>query len=486
MADLHVLSVASEIYPLVKTGGLADVAGALPAAMGRAGVLMRTLTPGYPGVMAKLETAETVREYDSLFHGPARILRARAAELELYVLEAPHLYGRPGNPYIDPATGADYADNADRFAALARVAAHLGVSDLGDFQPDVVHVHDWQGALAPAYLAYDGGRRPRTMLTIHNLAFQGVFPAATREAIGLPPHAMDIVGGVEYFGGVSYLKAGLQFADKITTVSPTYAEEILTPEFGMAMDGLLRKRAADLVGIVNGIDEKVWDPAADSAIAQAFNAPRIALRARNKTVLQRRMGIAETPDAPLFGVISRLTSQKGLDLILAALPTLVEHGAQLALLGSGERVLETGYVAAARAHPMQIAARIGYDEGLAHLIQAGVDFLLVPSRFEPCGLTQLCALRYGAVPIVTRVGGLADTIIDANAAAMTAGVATGLLFSPPDLEALEHALRRAFALYRDADGMRRLRLNGLKADVSWDAPAARYIETYRAALAEAE
>ena len=297
---------------------------------------------------------------------------------------------------------------------------------------------------------------------------------------------MDIVGGVEYFGGISYLKAGLQFADKITTVSPTYAEEILTPELGMAMDGLLRKRAADLVGIVNGIDEKVWDPTADPAIAQAFNAPRIALRARNKTVLQRRMGIAETPDAPLFGVISRLTSQKGLDLVLAALPTLVERGAQLALLGSGERVLETGYVAAARAHPMQIAARIGYDEGLAHLIQAGVDFLLVPSRFEPCGLTQLCALRYGAVPIVTRVGGLADTIIDANAAAMNAGVATGLLFSPPDLESLEHALGRAFALYRDADAMRRLRLNGLKSDVSWDAPAARYIETYRAALAEAE
>ncbi len=297
---------------------------------------------------------------------------------------------------------------------------------------------------------------------------------------------MDIVNGVEYFGGVSYLKAGLQFADKITTVSPTYAEEILTPELGMAMDGLLRKRAADLVGIVNGIDEKVWDPAADPAIAQAFNAPRIALRARNKTVLQRRMGIAETPDAPLFGVISRLTSQKGLDLVLEALPRLVEHGAQLALLGSGERILETGYVAAARAHPMQIAARIGYDEGLAHLIQAGVDFLLVPSRFEPCGLTQLCALRYGAVPIVARVGGLADTIIDANAAAIAAGVATGILFSPPDLESLEHALGRAFALYRDADAMRRLRLNGLKADVSWDAPAARYIETYRAALAEAQ
>ena len=483
MAQLNVLSVASEIYPLIKTGGLADVAGALPAAMAKAGALMRTLVPGYPNVMAKLETAETVRDYGDLFGGRARVLFARAGELELYALDAPHLYSRPGNPYLD-ATGKDYADNDVRFAALARVGADLAKSDLGDFRADVVHVHDWQGALTPAYLHYDRGRRPRTVLTIHNLAFQGHYPAATRARIGLPQHAMGI-DGVEYFGGVGYLKAGLRFADKITTVSPTYAHEIMTPEFGMALDGLLRTRAKDLVGIVNGIDDHVWDPAADPAIAQAFNAPRIALRARNKTVLQRRMGMAETPDVPLFGVVSRLTSQKGLDLVLDGLPSLIARGAQLALLGSGEKILEAGYVAAAHAHPMQIGCRIGYDEGLAHLIQAGVDFLLVPSRFEPCGLTQLCALRYGAVPLVARVGGLADTIIDANTAAMTAGVATGIQFAPPELDAYTEALERAFALYRDEDAMRRVRLNGMKADVSWTGPAARYIETYKAAISAA-
>ena len=483
MPELNALSVASEVYPLIKTGGLADVAGALPAAMAKAGALMRTLVPGYPNVMAKLETAETVREYAEFFGGPARVLFARAGGLELYALDAPHLYDRRGNPYLD-AAGKDYADNAERFAALARVGADLGKSDLGDFRPDVVHVHDWQGALTPALLHYDGGPRPRTVVTIHNLAFQGHFPAATRERLGLPAHAMAI-DGVEYFGGVGYLKAGLQFADKITTVSPTYAHEIMTPEFGMALDGLLRARAKDVIGIVNGIDDHVWDPAADPAIAQSFNAPRIALRSRNKTVLQRRLGMAETSDAPLFGVVSRLTSQKGLDLVLDALPLLIERGAQLALLGSGETALEAGFVAAARAHPMQIGCRIGYDEGLAHLIQAGADFLLVPSRFEPCGLTQLCALRYGAVPLVARVGGLADTIIDANVAAMNAGVATGIQFQPPETGPFIEALDRAFNLYRDEDAMRRVRLNGMKADVSWTVPAARYVETYRLALAEA-
>ena len=483
MRELHALSVASEVYPLIKTGGLADVAGALPSALAKAGALMRTLVPGYPSVMAKLETAETVREYAELFGGSARVLFARAGDLELYALDAPHLYNRAGNPYLDPA-GKDYADNAERFAALARVGADLGKSDLGDFRPDVVHVHDWQGALTPAFLHYDGGQRPRTVVTIHNLAFQGHFPATTRERLGLPAHAMGI-DGVEYFGGVGYLKAGLRFADKITTVSPTYAHEIMSPEFGMALDGLLRSRAKDVIGIVNGIDDRVWDPAADPAIAQSFNAPRIALRARNKTVLQRRLGMAETANAPLFGVVSRLTSQKGLDLVLDALPLLIERGAQLALLGSGERALEAGYVAAARTHPMQIGCRIGYDEGLAHLVQAGADFLLVPSRFEPCGLTQLCALRYGAVPLVARVGGLADTIIDANVAAMNAGVATGIQFQPPETGPFIDALERAFALYRDEDAMRRIRLNGMKADVSWTIPAARYVETYRAALAEA-
>jgi len=483
MREIAVLSVASEIFPLIKTGGLADVVGALPAALTHEQVAVSTLLPGYPTVMAKLETAEPARDYANLFGGAARVLAGRAAKLDLFVVDAPHLYARPGNPYLD-ADGKDYADNAERFAALARVGADVAKDGLGPFQPAALHAHDWQAALAPAFLHYDGGRRPPTVVTIHNIAFQGHFYQSTLAALGLPDHAMSI-DGVEYFGGIGFLKAGLQFADKITTVSPTYAEEILTPEFGMALDGLLRKRAKDVVGIVNGVDEAIWNPARDPAIPQPFNALRLDLRSRNKDALQRRLKIAESPEAPLFGVISRLTSQKGLDLVVDVVPFLVEQGAQLALLGSGDKSLEAAFTLAAAEHPARVGCQLGYDETLAHLIQAGSDFLLVPSRFEPCGLTQLCALRYGAPPIVSRVGGLADTVIDANAAALTAGVATGLQFSPPTAPALRHAVERALALYGNPRALRRTRLNGLRADVSWRSSAKQYADLYRSLLEDA-
>ena len=340
------------------------------------------------------------------------MLAARAAGLDVFVLDAPHLFDRPGNPYLGP-DGRDWGDNAQRFAALARVGADLAKGAVPGFAPDVVHAHDWQGALTPAYLHYDGGGRPATIFTIHNIAFQGHYPAATLAAIGLPARAMSI-DGVEYFDGVGYLKAGLQFADRITTVSPTYAREIMTPEFGMALDGLLRLRAEDVEGIVNGIDDTVWNPATDPELVVNYSALRIDMRARNKAALQQRLGLAVAAAPPLFGVVSRLTLQKGLDLLLAEVPELVGQGAQLAVLGSGDKALEEGFVAAARDHPGVVGCMIGYDEGLSHLMQAGIDFIVVPSRFEPCGLTQLYALRYGATPIVARVGGLADTVIDAN------------------------------------------------------------------------
>ncbi len=478
MSEVKVLSVASEIFPLVKTGGLADVAGALPGALKREGVEMRTLVPAYPALKGKLADAAIAHEYDDLFGGPARVLAGKAADLDLFALDAPHLYERPGNPYLGP-DGLDWPDNAQRFAALARVGADIGRGAIAGFQPHVIHAHDWQAALAPAYLHFQDGPGPGTAITIHNLAFQGHFPISIFGELGLPDRALSI-DGVEYFGGVGYLKAGLQLADRITTVSPTYAREIMTSEFGMALDGLLRARAPVVQGIRNGIDDSIWNPATDPDVAQNYTALRIDMRVRNKTALQSRMGLTAGVDRPLFGVVSRLSSQKGLDLLLQALPGLISKGAQLALLGSGELALESGFAAAAAAGKGSVGCVFGYEEKLAHLIQAGADFILVPSRFEPCGLTQLCALRYGALPIVSRVGGLADTVIDANEAATAAGVATGFQFSPPSVGALSYALDRALEMMGDPATMRRLRLNGMRADVSWRAPAQRYAALYRA------
>jgi starch synthase len=477
MTRLKLLSVASEIFPLVKTGGLADVVGALPGALSREYVQAATLAPGYPGLLAKLDSAEPVHRYEELFGGTARVLAAKAGDLDLFVLDAPHLFERLGNIYLGP-DGLDWPDNAQRFAALARVGADIGKGAVTNFDPDVVHAHDWQAALTPAYLHYDGARGPATVVTIHNLAFQGHFPAELLGPLGLPPESFNI-DGVEYFGGISFLKAGLQFADRITTVSPTYAREIMTPISGMALDGLLRKRADVVEGIVNGIDVDVWNPENDAHLPHPYNALRLDARARNKTALQRRMDLEPRGDAPLFGVVTRISSQKGLDLVLDALPALLAAGGQLALLGSGDPVLQNAFAEAARTHPGAVGCVFLYDEEIAHLTQAGSDFILVPSRFEPCGLTQLCALRYGAIPIVARVGGLADTVIDANEAALTAGVATGLQFAPPAPDPFTSALERAGRLYRDSATMRRLRLNGMHADVSWRLPAKRYAALYR-------
>jgi starch synthase len=477
MSALKVLSVASEIFPLVKTGGLADVIGALPAALARENVEIRTLIPGYPGVMAKLAGAQPTHAYDDLFGGAARVLGGAAAGLNLFAIDAPHLYERPGNPYLGP-DGLNWPDNARRFAALARVAADIGLGVIDAFRPQVVHAHDWQAALAPAYMHYADRPRPGTAITVHNMAFQGQFAIWTFGELGLPAHALTI-DGVEYYGGVGYLKAGLRLSDRITTVSPTYAREIMTPEFGMGLDGLLRTRAAVVQGIVNGIDDTVWNPATDAALAQTFSAIRIDMRVRNKTALQTKLGLTPSADRPLFGVISRLSDQKGLDLLLQALPGLIARGGQLALLGSGEPSLESGFAVAAATQPDSVSCVLGYDEWLAHLIQAGSDFIVVPSRFEPCGLTQLCALRYGAPPIVARVGGLADTVIDANEAATAAGVATGVQFYPPSVDSLTYALNRALDIARDPATSRRLRLNGMRADVSWRGPAKRYAALYR-------
>lgn len=479
---MDALSVASEIYPLIKTGGLADVAGALPGALAGEGVRLRSLVPGYPGVLDKLGEPQPVHAFARLFGGPARLLEARVAGLELFVIDAPHLYQRSGNPYTDPS-GRDWADNAHRFAALGQVAARLGQGLLPGFAPEVIHAHDWQAGLAPAYLHFSGKPRPATVMTVHNLAFQGVFPATLLSSLGLPARALSI-DGVEYFGGIGYLKAGLQLADRITTVSPTYALEIRTPEAGMGLDGLLRARSARVSGILNGIDEDVWNPETDEHLAARFGRRTVKRRHTNKRALQQRFGLAEEPGSMLFGVISRLSWQKGLDLLLSALPSLFEHGAQLVVLGAGDAELEHGFERAAARWPGRLGLQIGYDEPLAHLIQGGSDALLVPSRFEPCGLTQLCAMRYGAVPVVARVGGLNDTIVDGNEVALAAGVATGFQFAPVTSEPLEMAIRRAYAAWSQPSLWRQVQANGMRLKLGWERPAARYAELYREAAAE--
>jgi len=480
---VRVLSVTSELYPLIKTGGLADVAGALPGALAAQGVEVRTLLPGYPAVLAGLQAAGEVAPLGEAFGGPARLLAGRsAAGQDLLVLDAPHLYARPGNPYLGP-DGRDWPDNFRRYGLLSRVAAEIGLGRHGGWRADLVHCHDWQAGLAPAYLAFETGARPGTVLTVHNLAFQGLFDPACIGELGLPPAGFQ-VEGYEAWGRVGFLKAGLYYADRLTTVSPTYAQEIQTEAEGMGLHGLLRSRADDLVGIVNGIDDTVWDPATDPHLAAAYDAQDLAGRAANRVAVQARLGLAADESALLCAVVSRLTAQKGLDLLLAALPTLLHHGGQLALLGSGDPALEAGFRAAAATHPGRVGCLFGYDEPLSHLLQGGADAILVPSRFEPCGLTQLYGLRYGAIPVVARVGGLADTVIDANEAALADGVATGVLFGPVTAAGLGFALTRAAALKAQAETWRRLQTRAMTRAVSWQRPAERYHALYRELVAK--
>lgn len=480
MTSLNVLSVTSEVFPIIKTGGLADVAGALPSALAQEGVRVVTLIPGYPAVLKALQGAKILHEYPSFFGGAARLLSGTGADLDLFVIDAPHLFERPGSPYL-ASNGRDWPDNARRFAALARAAADIGQGLVPAFVPDIIHAHDWQAGLVPAYLRLVAGPRPATVITIHNIAFQGIFPADLLFELGLPA-SMFTVDGVEYYGQIGFLKAGLQLADRITTVSPTYAKEIQTPEGGMALDGLLRSRASIVSGILNGIDDQVWDPATDAHLSRAYDSESLDARAANKRALQERLGLKPDPDAMLFGVVSRLSEQKGLDLVLASLSRLLSGGAQLALLGAGDTTLEDSFQSAQIVYPGQVGCFFGYDEVLAHQIQGGSDALLVPSRFEPCGLTQLCAMRYGSIPVVSRVGGLADTIVDANEMAIATGAGTGFQFSPVTLGSAIDAFERAKRLWRDKDAWRRLQVNGMKADVSWHRPAKQYAELYRSCV----
>ncbi|HWV20420.1 MAG TPA: glycogen synthase GlgA [Devosia sp.] len=472
---MEVLSVASEVYPLIKTGGLADVAGALPAALAKNGVSMRTLVPGYPAVMAKLGQSREVYYFSDLFGVTGRLIAGRAEGLDMIVLDAPALYDRPGNPYMGP-DGWDWPDNWKRFAALSWVAAELGLGLVEGYRPQVIHAHDWQAGLVAAYVKYGPSATLKTVITVHNMAFQGTFGADIFAQLRLPPHAFSMQG-VEYFGGVGYLKAGVECADVVTTVSPTYSAEIRTPSFGMGLDGLLNNRSGTVFGVLNGIDMDAWNPATDHNLSSTYTANSLGSRSTNKAAVQEAFGL-EPSSGPLFAVVSRLTWQKGIDLLVNCIDMMVDAGAQLAVLGSGEAELENAVRGAAMRHPGRVGLVTGYNEQLSHLVQGGADVMMVPSRFEPCGLTQLYALRYGCIPLVSRVGGLNDTVIDANVAALQAEVATGVQFAPPDEAALANAIRRTLDLYADEKSWKKMQRRGMKSDVSWESSAARYAQLY--------
>lgn len=481
MKPLRVLFVSSEMAPWVKTGGLGDVAAALPAALRRAGQDVRVLLPNYPALQAAFPAARLLAELPALAPAlPAcRLLGAEADGLPLLLLDCPALYASPGNPYLD-GYGDDRADNPLRFGLLARVAARLGQahSPLG-WQAEVVHANDWQSALAAAYLHYQGGAA--SLVTVHNIAFQGCFAGDYLAALGLPEHAWRF-DAVEYHGQLSFLKAGLQLATRISTVSPTYACEIQDERFGYGLAPLLRYRAAALHGILNGIDTRLWDPQHDPALAQPYSLQQLDAKSHNKTALQAEMGLAIDPRQPLFGVISRMTSQKGLDLLLACADRLGELPAQLVVLGSGDAALEAGFRALAQRHPRRIAVRIGFDEALAHRIEAGADSFLMPSRFEPCGLNQMYSLHYGTPPVVHATGGLADTVVDLDAQRLADGSANGFVLAEASAAALWAALQRVCHSWQDRTLWRRLQRNGMQRDFSWQAAASAYVALYREAL----
>lgn len=482
---MNVLQVSAEIFPLLKTGGLADIAGALPAALNAAGCEVRVLLPGFAPIMADLQSSTVLTELTAPWGERVLVRQGLLGTLGVtaYVLDAPHLYCRPGTPYEDEQR-LPHHDNHRRFALLGWVAAKLACGLDPVWQPAVVHSHDWHAALTAAYLAFgpSQGRLVANVYTVHNLAYQGIFAPIHFYDLGLPPQAFS-VNGLEFHGQMSFMKAGLYYADHITTVSPTYAKEIQTHEQGCGLDGLLRARAHDLTGILNAVDESVWNPATDTAITSSFDAQKTSGKARCKAALQQALGLEVKADALLFGVVSRLTEQKGLHLVLTALDELIARGGQLVVLGTGEAALEAEFLARAAAHPQAVAVRIGYDEAFAHQIFSATDVTLVPSRFEPCGLTQMYGLKYGSLPLVHRVGGLADTVVDCALEHLADGSANGFVFKEFTTSALVRAVRRAFALYARPAEWRSVRRQAMQQELGWDKAAAQYVALYRHLIA---
>jgi starch synthase len=478
---MRVLQVCAEIFPLLKTGGLADVAAALPLALRTQGAQVRVLLPGFAPILHGLEDAAVVAELRPplgmhLAHG-SRLLYGwlPACQVHAYVIDAPAYFRREGGPYDD------HGDNHLRFGLLGWVAAALAQGMDGYWRPEVVHSHDWHAALAPAYLrAAEEAQHRRlagTVYTVHNLAYQGMFAAHRFGELGLPGHFYALQG-LEFHGHLNFMKGGLVYANRITTVSPSYAREIQSPEQGVGLDGLLRSRAAELSGILNGVDPEVWHPSTDRHLAAHYDADDLSGKAQCKAALQAELGLATDPGVPLACVVSRLAEQKGLHLVLQALPRFIAVGGQFALLGSGEAWMESAFRQLAEAHPESVAVRIGYDEPFAHRLIAGSDVILVPSRYEPCGLTQLYGLQYGTLPLVRRVGGLADTVADTRLETIDSD-ATGFVFDAFDADALVAGARRALALFRRPADWRLVQQRGMRQHWDWTGPARQYLHLYR-------
>lgn len=479
---MKTLFVTPECAPWVKTGGLGEVSAALPKALSGLGHDVKVLMPAYRSLRGLLDEGRVLAEIPPQGVWPAaRLVQAasvlnQSAGFTLWLLDCPELYDLAGGPYQDDSS-QDHGDNVFRFAWLGQMAARLGsdLSPVPGWQADIVHCNDWPTGLAPVYLSRLPGRAA-SIMTIHNLAFQGLFPLHQAARLDLPGEWLGI-DGLEYWGQLSLMKGGLQFADAITTVSPTYAREVQQEPLGFGLQGVLREHAGRLHGILNGIDTSVWNPAVDTFIHQRYDTSSVkAGKLANKAALQRQCGLQPNPDAMLFGVVSRLTEQKGTDLIVQAAPEILAGGGQLIMLGKGDAALEQSLRDLAEAHPGRVHVIIGFDEGLAHLIEAGADCFLMPSRFEPCGLNQMYSLAYGTPPIVHATGGLADSVVDESS---DPSLANGFVIFQPTAEALVFAIRRAFGRYRDPIAWDRLVQCGMRRQHDWSVSAALYETLYR-------
>jgi starch synthase len=480
-AGARVLFVTSELFPLAKVGGLGDVSAALPVALRTLGYDVRVLLPAYASVkdgVQHLEAGPAIRLPG--FRMPAMLWRTAlpGSGVPVYLLDVPELFDRDGGPYSD-AHGADWPDNATRFLALARAALEIGAGRaIPDWRPDLLHGNDWPSGYMHALAAASPARLP-SVFTVHNMAHQGLAPLPLLEQHALPAR-LGSTDGMEFYGQLSALKGGLAFADEITTVSPTYALEIQTPAFGCGLDGVARERAADITGILNGVDYDVWDPRVDPHLIANYGPDRLHEKGPNKAALRRLLRFERDEDLPLIGFIGRLGHQKGVDLLLGALAGLADR-AEVVVLGTGDGAVESALSAAADSHA-RVAVRLEQSEALAHRIEAGADVLLMPSRFEPCGLNQMYSLRYGTVPIVSAVGGLRDTITDTSRQTLQSGEATGFVFDELTQERLDTAIDRALEHFRDPFAWRQLQLTGMAKDFSWQRSARAYAAVYRNAF----
>jgi starch synthase len=484
--DMHknqynVLFACSELTPWVKTGGLADVSGSLPHALRRAGAQVKIVLPGYRTVLDQIDRPEYVCHLD-LPLGPVAICCTSLAGTDVLLVTHPAFSNRNGNPYMSDDDRA-WPDNPYRFALFSQAIAEIGLNRANlDWQPDIVHCNDWQTGLAPALLSLSH-QRPATVFTIHNLAYQGNILYNAYRDLNLPDSLFH-TDGLEFWGQASFIKGGLAYADRVNTVSPGYASEIKTMEYGSGMDGMLNSRGDRVNGILNGIDEEEWNPATDPYLKQNYTVDSLELKTENKIALQQRMKLPADKDVPLLGSISRLAVQKGIDILIDAIKAMPDDRFQLAILGAGETDLQSQLSELAERYPDKVAVRFGYDESLSRAIEAGSDIFVMPSRYEPCGLNQFYSLRYGTVPLVTRVGGLADTVFDVDSADTKPDQKNGIVINEATTNHLVDGIRRALTTYEDKKQWKALQRTGMRASYSWNRSASEYIALYAKAIGD--